>query len=234
MAEVRVLLVDDDEWVTGIMRRYLEAEGFTVDIAPDGAEALRLVEERDPQVVVLDLMLPKIEGLEVCRRIRLTRQTPIIILTALGQVEDRVRGLDLGADDYLTKPFSTRELISRIRAVLRRSYSSGTGTPDPTLSFPGLTINPARREVLLAGKPVALTPKELDLLVFLARNQGYVFSRESLLDKVWGYDFCGEPRTVDALIKRLRQKVEPPGHPYTYLQTVWGAGYKFEVMRGEE
>lgn len=224
----RVLIIEDDQYLARIIAKYLVAEGYEARIAGDGAAGLAAVESWDPDLIILDLMLPKLDGLEVCRRVRLTRRTPIIIVTARGEVEDRVQGLDLGADDYLVKPFAMKELLSRVRALFRRA-GADQADRERVLAFPGLTIRPEKYETTVADRPVALTPKEFELLVCLASTPGRVFTREQLLERVWGYDYFGEPRTVDVHIKRLRGKLEEAGAPHTYIQTVWGVGYKFEV-----
>ncbi|MGE5561532.1 MAG: response regulator transcription factor [Chloroflexota bacterium] len=227
-----MLIVEDDQYLARIMAKYLVAEGYETRIAADGAAGLAEVDAWDPDLVVLDLMLPKVDGLEVCRRIRITRRMPIIMVTARGEVEDRVQGLDLGADDYLVKPFAMKELLSRVRALFRRAGGEPADR-ERTLTFPGLTIRPAKYEVTVAEQTVPLTPREFELLVLLANNPGQVLTREQLLERVWGYDYFGEPRTVDVHIKRLRSKLEAGGAPHTYIQTVWGVGYKFEVVDRE-
>ncbi|MCL5045338.1 MAG: response regulator transcription factor [Actinobacteria bacterium] len=226
----RVLVVDDDPHITSIIKLYLEKEGFLVSVAGDGSEALKLIDQLEPDVVVLDIMMPKVDGLQVCRRVRLTRRTPIIMLTAKGEVEDRILGLDLGADDYLTKPFSVRELVSRIKAILRR-VDRDIPEADRVLTFPGLSVDAGRYEIEIDGERKALTPKEFELLWFLASHPGRVFSRDQILDKVWGYDYFGDTRTVDVHVKRLRQKIGEDEAGPRYLKTVWGAGYKFEVEK---
>ena len=226
----RVLVVDDDPHITSIIKLYLEKEGFLVSVAGDGAEALKLIDQLEPDVVVLDIMMPKVDGLQVCRRVRLTRRTPIIMLTAKGEVEDRIQGLDLGADDYLTNPFSVRELVSRIKAILRR-VDRDIPEGDRVLTFPGLIIDAGRYEIEVGGERKALTPKEFELLWFLASHPGRVFSRDQILDKVWGYDYFGDTRTVDVHVKRLRQKIGEEESGPRFIKTVWGAGYKFEVEK---
>lgn len=222
-----VLVVDDDQNVSQLLRVYLEREGFRVVVAGDGLEALTKFKERRPDLVILDLMLPGLEGYEVCRRIRKESSTPIIMLTARGDEVDTVVGLELGADDYVVKPFSPKELVARVKAVLRRAQA-GAGQPEKPLHFPGLSIDPAGRRVLVRDQEVELTPKEFDLLYFLARNESRVFTRGQLLDKVWGYEYAGDGRTVDEHVKRIRQKVETKSKPHKYIKTVWSVGYKFE------
>lgn len=224
-----ILVVEDDQHVSDMIQLTLEREGYRVLKAFDGQKGLDLARAQRPDLVVLDLMLPVMDGFSVCRALRQTQQTPILILTARSDEVDKVLGLELGADDYLTKPFSPRELVARIRAILRRAHP-GAGEEKQRLDFPSLTIDLAGREVLVAGEAVGLTPKEFDLLAFLAATPGHVFSRDQLLSSVWGYSYSGDGRTVDEHIKRLRQKVESCSAPYRYLRTVRGAGYKFEVM----
>lgn len=228
----RVLIIEDDQYLARIMAKYLVAEGYEAHIAADGAVGLSEVESWDPDLLILDLMMPKVDGLEVCRRVRLTRRIPIIMVTARGEIEDRVQGLDLGADDYLVKPFAMKELLSRVRALFRRSGAEPADR-ERVIAFPDLTIRPAKYEVTVADQVIPLTPKEFELLVLLAANPGQVLTREQLLERVWGYDYFGEPRTVDVHIKRLRSKLDSGGVSHTYIQTVWGVGYKFEVCDRE-
>ncbi len=224
----RILLVDDEPIVREVVEQYLRQEGFLVEVAADGAEALRRFAEARPDLVLLDLMLPGIDGLEVCRRIRTQSNVPIIMLTAKSDEMDTVIGLSVGADDYVAKPFSPRELVARVKAVLRRA-----STPTPTddgdpLHYGALTIRPDRRQVDIAGRPVELTAREFDLLVFLASHPGQVFSRDELLDKVWDWAFASDGGTVTVHIRRLRQKIESEPERPRYVKTVWGVGYKFE------
>lgn len=222
-----ILMVEDEQTVQEVARLYLEKEGFRVVSALDGEEALEKVRSVNPDLVVLDIMLPKKDGWAVCREIRRHLAVPIIMLSAKGEEYDRVLGLELGADDYITKPFSPRELVARVKAVLRRSHSTGAGGPDEMLRYPGLTIDTAAHLVEVDGETVALTPKEFELLAFLAARPRRVFNREQLLAGVWGYEYPGDTRTVDTHIKRLREKLRGTGR--NYLKTVWGLGYKFEV-----
>lgn len=222
----RILVVDDEEPIQELLRFNLEREGFSVLVAGDGGQALELCQKMQPDLVVLDIMLPGIDGWEVCRRIRSLaklQDIPVVMLTARGEEMDKVRGLDLGADDYLTKPFSPKELVARIRARLRRQ----TGSTQGEIHIGGLVIDFEKYTVLVAGKTMLLTPKELDLLKFLAANPGRVFSRNDLLDRIWGYDFSGDTRTVDVHIRHLRQKVEQDSANPVYIETVRGAGYRF-------
>ncbi|MBO8128338.1 MAG: response regulator transcription factor [Peptococcaceae bacterium] len=224
----KILIVDDEEAIRELVGMYLQKEGFTVINAADGEEALAKTRETGPDLIILDIMLPKKDGWDVCREIRRTHTTPIIMLTAKDAEYDRILGLELGADDYLVKPFSPRELVARVKAVLRRTQS-GPGS-DEILSYPELTINRAAMTVELNQQPVNLTPKEFELLWFLASHPGRVFSRDQLLSRVWNYDYFGDPRTVDTHIKRLREKLRTPTGT-GYIKTVWGRGYKFEVSR---
>jgi two-component system response regulator ResD len=215
----------------------LKNEGFTVVIAKDGADGLALHAREKPDLVILDIMLPAIDGFEVCKRIRAWSKTPILMLTARSSEEDRITGLDLGADDYLVKPFSPRELVSRVRAILRRSSSADTtwstvnSTPAESkevLRFPGLTVDIPARRVEVNGVEIALTPTEFDLLALLARSPDRVFTREILMNKVWGYDYLGDGHTIDVHMSALRKKIElEPGQ--RYIKTVWRVGYRFEV-----
>lgn len=234
--EPTVLLVEDDENVRRLIGAYLEREGFSVHTAADGAAALELFHSESPHLIILDLMLPKIDGWEVCRRIRSgeprTAGTPIIMLTARGEERDRIEGLEIGADDYVTKPFSPKELVLRVRAILRRSGAAPDADDKVELVYPGLEINGLQRICTVNGNEVELTRREFDLLWHLAHHPGQAFERDQLLEQVWGYDFAGRHRTVDVHITRIREKIERGGSdsPYTYIQTVWGIGYKFEVL----
>ncbi len=224
----RVLVVDDEPTVTEVVERYLSLEGYDVSLAANGHEALKLAQEWAPDLVVLDLMLPGVDGLEVCRQLRRDSQVPIIMLTAKGDETDRIVGLELGADDYVTKPFSPRELVARVKTVLRRISSGPTLATGGTLRFDHLTINPQTRVVTTRAGDVSLTGKEFDLLFFLASNPGQVFTREQLMDKVWDYSYAGDSSTVTVHIRRLREKVEAEPVKPRYIKTVWGIGYKFE------
>lgn len=230
MSEGLILVVDDEEHIRELVRLYLEKDGFTVVLAADGEEAVQKVKELHPQLIILDIMLPKLDGWDVCREVRKVAETPIIMLTAKGEEFDKVLGLELGADDYLTKPFSPRELVARVKAILRRTLQEDTTPVDSdTVSMPGLTVNQSSREARVNGQEVTLTPKEFDLLWFLSKNPGKVFTREQLLTAVWGYDYYGDLRTVDTHIKRLREKVERDEPTPYHVKTIWGVGYKFEV-----
>jgi DNA-binding response OmpR family regulator len=221
----KILVVDDEPNIREVVGLYLGRDGHDVVSATDGEEALEVFSESEPDLVVLDLMLPKISGLEVCRRMREDRRVPLIMLTARSEEEERIEGLSLGADDYVVKPFSPRELAARVAAVLRRvEESSGD---QRVLSFDELRIDPNTREVLVQGEPVTLTAREFDLLYMLASSPGKVYTRDQLMELVWGYTFSADTSTVTVHMRRLREKVEPdPARP-RYLQTVWGVGYKF-------
>lgn len=221
-----ILLVDDEQRILDLARMYIEQEGFAVATATDGKQALEKILADQPALVVLDLMLPGIDGWEVCRRVRARSDVPIIMLTARDDDIDKIVGLELGADDYLTKPFNPRELVARIKAILRRSGRPAAG-PAGTIVIHNLSIAPDRRTVEVAGRPVNLRMKEFDLLLALAENPGMVFSRERLLDIVWGYDFAGETRTVDVHIAHLRHKLKGMA---PVIETVWGVGYKLETI----
>jgi phosphate regulon transcriptional regulator PhoB len=223
----KVLVVDDEESVRELIELYLTKEGFDVVLAKDGKEALRLNGEHHPDLIVLDLMLPGLDGWEVCKQIRSASRVPIIMLTARAEEVDRVVGLELGADDYVVKPFSPREMVARVKAVLRR----GSAGPEEqeTLTFPGLRIDRTQHRLEVDGEEVHLTPTEFRLLWCLASQPGRVFSRAELLDKIWGYDSESDARTVDVHIKRLRQKTKAAEKRSFAITTVWGLGYKFET-----
>jgi len=223
----KILIVDDEPNIREVVGLYLRRDGHDVVSATDGEEALAVFRESKPDLVVLDLMLPKIGGLEVCRRMRAERRVPLIMLTARGEEEERVVGLSLGADDYVVKPFSPRELAARVTAVLRRVEEPAGPTDQKVLSFEGLSVDPNTREVLVDGEPATLTAREFDLLYEMASTPGRVYTRDQLMQTVWGYTFSADTSTVTVHVRRLREKVEPdPARP-RYLQTVWGVGYKF-------
>jgi DNA-binding response OmpR family regulator len=228
----RVLVVDDDATVSDVVRRYLERAGYAVVLAPDGPSALRASEQQVPDLVVLDLMLPGIDGLEVCRHMRaVAPDLPIIMLTALGQESDRVLGLEIGADDYVTKPFSPRELVLRVQSVLRRAGGTNI-TPGPAiLADDALIVDTGRRVATLDGRPLALTVREFDLLAFLMRNQGRAFRRAELLEGVWGWTF-GDQSTVTVHVRRLREKIEDDPAQPRRIATIWGVGYRYEPGDG--
>ncbi len=228
----KILIVDDDENIAELISLYLVKECFETKIAEDGEAALQAVKSFQPNLILLDLMLPGIDGYEVCRQIRRDLTTPIIMLSAKGEVFDKVLGLELGADDYMEKPFDSKELVARVKAVLRR-YKPGNETlssPDNVkkVTLPDLEINLTNYSVLYQGNVIDMPPKELELLYFLASSPNQVFTREQLLDQIWGYEYAGDTRTVDVHIKRLREKISD--NPFWRLSTVWGIGYKFEVI----
>ncbi|MGH3938429.1 MAG: response regulator transcription factor [Pseudonocardiaceae bacterium] len=224
----RVLVVDDDLTIRDVVRRYLERDGHAVLVAGDGETALALAGQDEPVLVVLDLMLPGIDGLEVCRRLRSRSAVPVVMLTALGEEADRITGLQLGADDYVTKPFSPAELALRVASVLRRSQSAATPAPPEVLTDGELSVDVAARRATRDGAELALTVREFDLLVFLLRHPGSVFSRSELLQQVWDWSF-GDHSTVTVHVRRLREKVEPdPARP-SKIVTVWGVGYRYDL-----
>ena len=223
-----ILIADDDSVVHESLGLYLESEGYEHQSAYDGQQALEMVESLHPDLIVLDLMMPRVSGIDVCRTVRQTSTLPIIMLTAKGEEIDRILGLELGADDYIVKPFSPREVLARIKAVLRR-FSEKTGDEDSSIiRLPQLEISLENYQVKAAGKVIPCTPKEVEILHMLTSNVGQVFSREQILSRVWGYDYFGDTRTVDAHIKRIRQKLPQEGVPWA-LKTVYGVGYRFEV-----
>ena len=224
----RISVVDDERVVTEVVERYLRLEEFEVCLASDGNEALRIAREWAPDLVVLDLMLPGVDGLEVCRRIRQHGQMPIIMLTAKGEEVARIVGLEMGADDYVVKPLSPRELVARIKSVLRRAAAGPTPSLGGVLRFDECTINPESRVVTKGSVEVQLTAKEFDLLFFLASNPGRVFTREQLMDQVRDFTYAGDLSTVTVHIQRLRGKIEKDPVKPRYVKTVWGVGYKFE------
>lgn len=226
MTRQRILVVDDDRMVAEVVTRYLEREGFEVTALGDGAAALDVAARDLPDLVVLDLMLPGMDGLEVCRRLRALAPIPVVMLTARGEETDRITGLELGADDYLAKPFSPRELMLRVQAVLRRSAGPAAG-PAGVLTAGDLVVDVPAREVRIAGEPVALTVREFDLLAFLVRHPRQAFGRAALLEQVWGYSF-GDQSTVTVHVRRLREKIEADPAKPARLVTVWGVGYRFE------
>ncbi|MCX7911815.1 MAG: response regulator transcription factor [Dehalococcoidales bacterium] len=224
----KILIVEDDRNLLDALRYNFCKEGYEVSTATDGAEAINLARREKPDLIILDIMLPKLSGFEVCRILRREMTTPILMLTAKAEETDKVVGLEIGADDYMTKPFSLRELLARVRAMLRRARMTGPQPEADVLVIGDIRIDISRHQVTVAGKNVELAPKEFELLGFLARNRGLVFSREQLLEKVWGYDFAGDTRTVDVHIRWLRQKIEPDPERPQYIITVRGTGYKLE------
>jgi len=224
MIKIRILIVDDEKRIRDIIEEYIGTEGFLIDKAADGRSALELFNKNDYSLIILDVMMPFIDGWGVCTEIRKTSKVPIIMLTARGEEYDKLLAFELGVDDYIVKPFSPKELLARIKAIIRRSYPEVDNTN--ILNFEGLRIEIDSRNVYVDGERVALTPKEYELLQFLAKNPNKVFSRNNLLDKVWGYDFMGDDRTVDTHIKMLRESIV---QYRKFIVTVWGTGYKFEV-----
>ena len=221
-----ILIVEDDKNIADLLRLYLEKEGMICTVAGDGLMGLEKFQTVQPDLVILDIMLPSMDGWSVCRKIRETSKTPIIMLTAKGELEDKVSGLEMGADDYITKPFETKEVLARIHAVLRRFGEEEQ--MEKKISFDRLVVNLDSYELLVDGKRVDTPPKELELLFHLASSPNRVFTRNQLLDEVWGFDYFGDSRTVDVHIKRLREKLEGVSSQWS-LKTVWGVGYKFEV-----
>lgn len=227
----KILVVDDERNIVELIRLYMEKEGFETICAYTGDEALSKFKEENPDLIVLDLMLPGIDGWQVCREIRKTSAVPIIMLTAKSETFDKVLGLELGADDYITKPFEAKELLARVKAVLRRSGTSETKI-QKEVSFNNLSINIENYELQIKNEQVDAPPKEIELLYFLASNPNRVYTREQLLEEVWGFDYFGDSRTVDVHIKRLREKLEGAEDGWQ-LKTVWGVGYKFEIKKQE-
>ena len=219
-----ILIVEDDANIRELLRLYLEQEGYKVETAQDGMEGMRAFKRVHPDLVLLDLMMPVMDGTQVMKQIREISKTPVIMLTAKGETFDKVAGLDLGADDYVTKPFETRELIARIRAVLRRY---GDDEAPKKLEFDNLIIDKESYNITVKGKKMEIPPKEIELLYFLASSPNHVFTREQLLDQIWGYEYIGDTRTVDVHIKRLREKIND--HEHWRIATIWGIGYKFET-----
>lgn len=232
-----ILVVDDERTIREVVRRYLELEGFSVSEAETGPQALSMLQTNSPDLIVLDIMLPGVDGFAITRRLRnpaeytplsIDGEIPIILLTARTNEIDRITGFEIGADDYVIKPFSPRELVARVKAVLRRSAAIASGTELP-IEFDKLHLDPRSRTVTVNNNPVVLTAKEFDLLWFLVRHPRQVFSRQQLLDHVWGYEFYGDESTVTVHVRRLREKIETDPSKPTYIQTVWGVGYKFEA-----
>ena len=231
----RILIVDDDENIAELISLYLMKECYETYIVNDGEAALKIFPEFKPNLILLDLMLPGIDGYQVCRELRATSQVPIIMLSAKGEIFDKVLGLELGADDYMIKPFDSKELVARVKAVLRRYQAApAPAAPEPPqqgeyVEYPDLTVNLTNYAVTYCGHSVEMPPKELELLYFLASSPNQVFTREQLLDHIWGYEYIGDTRTVDVHIKRLREKIKD--HANWALTTAWGIGYKFEVRK---
>ena len=229
MSDTKILVVDDDPNISDLLKMYFENEGYEVKLAADGSEGLNFFKMYEPDLVLLDIMLPKKDGWQVCREIREISSKPVIMVTAKGEVFDKVLGLELGADDYITKPFDMKELSARVKSVLRRYQSHTRQSDDEVIKFENIEISLQKYELKLRGKSVDVPPKELELLYFLASNYNRVFTRDQLLDKVWGFDYLGDSRTVDVHVKRLREKLEGVSDKWV-LKTVWGVGYKFELL----
>ena len=224
----KVLVVDDDANIVKLIKLYLEKEDYAVVTASNGIEALDVYKRENPSIIVLDIMLPQLDGNVVCREIRKTSDVPIIMLTAKGETFDKVLSLELGADDYIVKPFEPKDLVARIKAILRRSETKNEKSDDKIVQLDKLEVNLVNYELKIDGKTLEIPPKELELLYFLASHPNRVFTREQLLEEVWGFDYFGDSRTVDVHIKRLREKLEGAEANWQ-LKTVWGVGYKFEV-----
>ena len=235
--EIKILVVDDEERIRRLLKMYLEREEFTVEEAEDGVSALSKALNTDYDVILLDLMMPGKDGMEVCKELREKKTTPVIMLTAKGEEVNRVQGFEVGTDDYIVKPFSPREVVLRVKAILRRStkttFEQSDSSSKDVIIFPALTIDHDAHRVLASGKEVSLTPKEYELLYFLAKSPDKVFDRELLLKEVWHYEFFGDLRTVDTHVKRLREKLNRVSEEAaSMIVTVWGVGYKFEVNNG--
>ena len=225
----KVLIIEDEANIAELLRLYLEKDGFETAVASDGGEGLAMAQSIEPDLIFLDIMLPVMDGWAVCREIRKTSKVPIIMLTARGETTDKISGLEMGADDYVTKPFEVKELMARVHAVLRR-YEPGESVQEKKLSFDKLTINMESYELIVDGKKIDTPPKELELLFHLASSPNRVYTRNQLLDEVWGFDYFGDSRTVDVHVKRLREKLENVSEQWA-LTTVWGVGYKFELAQ---
>ncbi len=228
MAMGKVLVADDDKNICELLRLYLVKEGFQVVLAGDGEEALARFSAEAPDIILLDVMMPRLDGWQVCREIRKKSECPIIMITAKGETFDKVLGLELGADDYVVKPFETKEIVARIKAVMRRTGKSASENDVKEVSYDKLVVNMTKYELKVDGKVVDTPPKELELLYHLASNPNRVYTRDQLLDEVWGFEYYGDSRTVDVHVKRLREKLEGVSDKWV-LKTVWGVGYKFEV-----
>ena len=228
MDKEKILIVDDDRNICELLRLYLEKEGYDTVIVNDGEQAVGMFKDYHFDLVLLDVMMPRMDGWETCRRIRRVSTTPIIMLTAKGETFDKVLGLELGADDYIVKPFDTKEVVARIKAVLRRAGNSARPAKDQKVDYDQLSINISTYDLKVRGVSIDVPPKELELLYHLASNPNRVFTRDTLLDEVWGFEYYGDSRTIDVHIKRLREKLEGVSDQWN-LKTVWGVGYKFEV-----
>ncbi len=228
MSKEKILVVDDDVNICELLRLYIERDDYQVVIANDGEQAVELFNREQPDLVLLDIMLPKMDGWQVCKEIRKTSNRPIIMLTAKGELFDKILGLELGADDYIIKPFEAKEVIARIHAVLRRTSTNEEKEKVKEINWDKLSINLTNYELRVDGKYIDTPPKEMELLYYLASNPNKVFTRDQLLDKVWGFDYYGDSRTVDVHIKRLREKINGVSDQWS-LKTVWGVGYKFDA-----
>ena len=229
MMDKKILVIDDDANIREMLKIYMENEGYEVKTAEDGAEGVNFFKMYEPDIVLLDIMLPKKDGWQVCREIREIAPKPVIMITAKGETFDKVLGLELGADDFVVKPFDMKELSARVKAVLRRYQTHINPNDEEVIKFENIEISLQKYELKLRGKSVDIPPKELELLYFLASNYNHVFTRDQLLDKVWGFDYLGDSRTVDVHVKRLREKLEGVSDKWI-LKTVWGVGYKFELL----
>ena len=232
MALGKILIADDDRNIAELLRLYLEKEGYTTELAADGEEAVAKFNADTPDLVLLDIMMPKLDGWQVCREIRKKSNCPIIMITAKGETFDKVLGLELGADDYIVKPFDTKEVVARIKAIARRVSAAPAETEVREVRYDKLSVNMTRYELRVNGKVVDTPPKELELLFYLASNPNRVYTRDQLLDEVWGFEYYGDSRTIDVHIKRLREKLEGVSDKWA-LKTVWGVGYKFESEEEE-
>ena len=228
MTNAKILVTDDDRNICELLKIYLEKEGYTVILAGNGEEALAKFDEEEPDIILLDVMMPKLDGWQVCREIRKKSECPIIMITAKGETFDKVLGLELGADDYVVKPFEPKEIVARVKAVLRRTGKANSDADKKEVNFDKLSVNLTKYELKVDGKVIDTPPKELELLFHLASNPNRVYTRDQLLDEVWGFEYYGDSRTVDVHIKRLREKLEGVSEKWS-LKTVWGVGYKFET-----
>jgi len=228
MTNAKILVADDDRNICELLRMYLEKDGFSVVIAGNGEEALKKFDEEEPDLLLLDVMMPRLDGWQVCRELRKKSECPIIMITAKGETFDKVLGLELGADDYVVKPFEPKEIIARIKAVLRRTGKASGENDKKEVNYDRLTVNMTKYELKVGGKVIDTPPKELELLFHLASNPNRVYTRDQLLDEVWGFEYYGDSRTVDVHVKRLREKLEGVSEKWS-LKTVWGVGYKFET-----
>lgn len=229
MSDTKILVIDNDPSVCELIRNHFESDGYEVKCVSDGSEGVNTFKSYEPDMTLLDIMLPRKDGWQVCREIREVSSRPIIMISAKSDIFDKVLGLELGADDYLVKPFDIKELAARVKAVLRRCHHDTESADDDIIKFENIEISHQKYELKIKGRSVDIPPKELELLYFLASNYNRVFSRDQLLDKVWGFDYLGDSRTVDVHIKRLREKLEGVSEKWL-IKTVWGIGYKFEVI----